>query len=43
MRKYTSAARMPFWKWFPCLLGGLIIFFLLYGFAEMGLTAIPIA
>ena len=41
MRKYTSAARMPFWKWFPCLLGGLIIFFLLYGFAEMGLTAIP--
>ena len=40
MRKYTSAARMPFWKWLLCLLGGLIIFFLLYGFAEMGLSAI---
>lgn len=36
MRKYTSAARMPLWKWILCLLGGLILFFLLYGFSEMG-------
>ena len=42
MRKYTSAARMPFWKWFLCLLGGLIVFFLLYGFATLGVNAIPV-
>ena len=40
MRKYTSAARMPFWKWLLCLLGGIIIFFLLYGFAEIAVPAI---
>ena len=33
MRKYTSAARMPLWKWILCLLGGLLIFVLLYGLA----------
>ncbi len=42
MRKYTSAARMPFWKWFLCLLGGLIVFLLLYGFATLGVNAIPV-
>jgi len=31
MRKYTSAARMPLWKWILCLLGGLILFMLLQG------------
>ena len=31
MRKYTSAARMPLWKWILCLLGGLVIFMILYG------------
>ena len=41
MRKYTSAARMPFWKWLLCLLGGLIIYFLLYGLAELAIPAIP--
>ena len=35
MRKYTSAARMPLWKWFLCLLGGLLIFLILYGLASM--------
>ena len=40
MRKYTSAARMPFWKWVLCLIGGLVIFLLLYGLAEWGLTVI---
>ena len=33
---------MPFWKWFLCLLAGLIIFLLLYGFATFGVNAIPI-
>jgi hypothetical protein len=33
---------MPFWKWFLCLLGGLIVFFLLYGFATLGVNAIPV-
>lgn len=42
MRKYTSAARMPFWKWILCLLAGLIIFLVLYSLAELGLYAIPI-
>ena len=36
MRKYTSAARMPLWKWILCLGGGLFLFFLLYGFSQMG-------
>ena len=40
MRKYTSAARMPFWKWFLCLIGGLVLFFLLYGLAEWAIPAI---
>ncbi|MCR5841552.1 MAG: CPBP family intramembrane metalloprotease [Bacteroidales bacterium] len=31
MRRYTSAARMPLWKWILCLLGGVILFMLLYG------------
>ena len=35
MRKYTSAARMPLWKWILCLLGGLVIFMILYGLASM--------
>lgn len=35
MRKYTSAARMPLWKWILCLLGGLVIFTILYGLASM--------
>ena len=33
MRKYTSAARMPLWKWILCLLGGLLIFIVLQGLA----------
>ncbi|MBR3652795.1 MAG: CPBP family intramembrane metalloprotease [Bacteroidales bacterium] len=33
MRKYTSAARMPLWKWILCLLGGLLIFTVLQGLA----------
>ena len=33
MRKYTSAARMPLWKWILCLLGGLLIFTILQGLA----------
>ena len=33
---------MPFWKWFLCLLGGLIIFFVLYAFATAGVIVIPI-
>ena len=40
MRKYTSAARMPFWKWFLCLIGGLVLFFLLYGLTEWAIPAI---
>jgi membrane protease YdiL (CAAX protease family) len=35
MRKYTSAARMPFWKWILCLLGGLLLFIVLYGLAQV--------
>ena len=35
MRRYTSAAKMPLWKWILCLLGGLVIFLLLYGLAQM--------
>ena len=31
MRKNTSAARMPLWKWILCLLGGFLIFTLLQG------------
>ena len=31
MRKYTSAAQMPLWKWILCLLGGVILFMLRYG------------
>ena len=31
MRKYTSAARMPLWKWILCAFGGIIIFTLLQG------------
>ena len=42
MRKYTSAARMPFWKWLLCLLGGLIVFMVLYILASAGVNAIPI-
>ena len=42
MRKYTSAARMPLWKWILCLLGGLLVFTLLYAFASAGVIAIPI-
>lgn len=42
MRKYTSAARMPFWKWLLCLLAGLIIFMALYVLATAGVSAIPI-
>ena len=38
MRKYTSAARMPLWKWILCLLGGLLIFMILYGFAQLTRT-----
>ena len=38
MRKYTSAARMPLWKWILCLLGGLFIFMILYGFAQLTRT-----
>lgn len=38
MRKYTSAARMPLWKWILCLLGGLLIFMILYGFAMLTRT-----
>ena len=34
MRKYTSAARMPLWKWIVCLLLGLIIFLILYGVGQ---------
>lgn len=34
---------MPFWKWFLCLLGGMIIFLILYSFASIGVDAIPIA
>ena len=30
MRKYTSAARMPLWKWVLCLILGLAIFLALY-------------
>ena len=33
---------MPFWKWLLCLLAGLIIFLLMYGFATFGVNAIPI-
>lgn len=40
MRKYTSAARMPFWKWLLCLIGGLVLFFVLYGLAEWAIPAI---
>ena len=32
---------MPIWKWFLSLLGGLIIFFILYGLAGIGVAAIP--
>ena len=42
MRKYTAAARMPFWKWFLCLLAGLLIFFVLYLLASAGVLSIPI-
>ena len=35
MRRYTSAARMPLWKWILCTLGGLFIFTLLQGFSMM--------
>ncbi len=42
MRKYTSAARMPLWKWILCLLAGLLIFTLLYTFASAGVIVIPI-
>ena len=35
MRKYTSAARMPLWKWILCLLGGLLIFIILQGLGMM--------
>ena len=41
MRKYTSAARMPLWSWILCLLGGLVIFSLLYGLATVGVIVIP--
>lgn len=34
MRKYTAAARMPLWKWLLCLLAGLVVFLLLYGFVQ---------
>ena len=40
MRKYTSAARMTFWKWLLCLIGGLVLFFVLYGLAEWAIPAI---
>ena len=40
MRKYTSAARMPLWKWILCLLGGFLLFSLLYGLSQM-LTELP--
>ena len=42
MRKYTSAARMPLWKWILCLLAGLLIFTLLYTFASAGVIVIPV-
>ena len=34
MRRYTSAAKMPLWKWILCLIGGLAIFLLLYGLCQ---------
>ena len=33
---------MPFWKWLLCLLGGLIVFMVLYILASAGVNAIPI-
>ncbi len=33
---------MPFWKWLLCLLGGLIVFTVLYILASAGVNAIPI-
>lgn len=34
MRKYTSAARMPLWKWLLCLVFGLLLFLVLYGISQ---------
>ena len=31
---------MPFWKWLLCLIGGLVLFFVLYGLAEWAIPAI---
>jgi len=36
MRIYTSAARMPLWKWILCLVFGLGIFYVLYYFSLLG-------
>ena len=41
MRKYTSAAQMPLWKWILCLVFGLFIFMFLYGLSEIALDKIP--
>ena len=35
MKKYTSAARMPLWKWILCMLGGLLLFIVLYGLSQV--------
>lgn len=40
MRKYTSAARMPLWKWILCLLAGLFLFFFLCVLAK-GISTLP--